>query len=82
MRGRQARSDACRLTRGLALADLGPPVSGEAALCLLPPGWEFAMSLSRRWSCAVIRLLVPRLRVVLNMLERLGRLDPDIGLLC
>ena len=40
------------------------------------------MSLSLRWSCAVIRLLVPRLRVVLSMLERLGLLEPDIGLLC
>ena len=79
MRGRHARSEACLLTRGLARPDLG--ASGEAA-CLRCPGCELAMSLSRRWSCAVIRLLVPRLRVVLSMLERLGLRDPDIGLLC
>ena len=81
MRGRQARSEACLLTLGLARPDLGP-VSGEAALCRLCPGCEAAMSLSLRWSCAVIRLLVPRLRVVLSMLERLGLLDPEIGLRC
>ena len=77
MRGRQARSEACLLTLGLALPELA---SGEAA-CLRCPGL-WAMSLSRRCSCAVIRLLVPRLRVVLSMLEMLGLLDPEIGLRC
>ena len=77
MRGRQARSEACLLTLGLALPDLA---SGEAA-CLRCPGL-WAMSLSLRCSCAVIRLLVPRWRLVLSMLEMLGLLDPEIGLRC
>ena len=74
MRGRQARSEACLLTRGRGRPDLG--ASGEAA-CRLWPAWLLAMSLSLRWSCAVIRLFV-----LLSMLDRLGLLDPEIGLLC